>query len=318
MFCCVFSIDLWTPTYSAVEVPCGDNTADGSAGSSSPGTSPTPSSTNNNNTGSGGSGTSGTPVILTSPTPCNVCPVIEEVEESIPCDKLKKILEVNIANAPAGTISIKNALLDLKDNVEGAIQEEGYNFVYNIPTNSYYATPAQQTEENMVQYRYNAITFGGGHFHQPVLQPMFSHDDIATLVTFASNFNIPSSQTNVNYQMPMHLLVTSTGTYAIVVENQELFREQILEIYGDKKKKRKFKDNLERKYSKFFTPFTSSWSQNSTDYEEAFLKFITNADNLSYNLGINLYKAKSDLSGWQKLELEQIGNNYNVKPIDCN
>ena len=84
MFCCIFSVDVWIPTYSAVEVPCGDNTADGSSGSTAPGTSPTPSSTNNN-TGSGGSGTNGTPVILTSPTPCNICPV---VEENIPCESL--------------------------------------------------------------------------------------------------------------------------------------------------------------------------------------------------------------------------------------
>lgn len=148
---------------------------------------------------------------------------------------------------------------------------------------------------------------------------MFSHDDIAVLQNFNSSFNIPSSQNNPNYQIPMHLLVTATGTYAIVISNPDLFSETITEIYQDEKKLRIFRDNIDTKYERFFTPFTNTWSQNSANYEEAFLRFVTNVDNNNnYNLGISLYKAKSDLSGWQKLELEQTGNDFNVKPIDCN
>ena len=68
-------------------------------------------------------------------------------------------------------------------------------------------------------------------------------------------------------------------------------------------------------------PTLGIWSSDIEKYEEKLLKFINNIDNANSfgNLGVSLYRAKPNLTGWQKLNYTKIPGTkkYEVKPEDC-
>ena len=102
--------------------------AGGGGNSSDGGTS------SNNNGGHGAtSGGSNDPLVVT-PIPCKTGNCIEVDIVNDPCKKLKKLLQVP-TSLPVGTISIKDAIEDMRDRFSQTNREEGYNFCYNSTTN---------------------------------------------------------------------------------------------------------------------------------------------------------------------------------------
>jgi hypothetical protein len=295
----------------------GQDASDGSIGNNDPTGG---NSANGSNSATGGNiGNTGN---QSNSNPIMTSPVLIENEPVDPCSALNKILQQPTSLIP-GTVSLKSAMQTLKNRQSLTDDEEGFNFYYNATTNQMYATPAHQTAFNMVEYDVRTTVFGGDHFHQDGLQPMFSHDDIATLQNFSQVFGLPSCQSNPNYPAPMHLMTSEFGVYAIMIDDPELFANTIHSIYDDPNSESfdNFYRKIESLYNLFFNPFTNTWTGTYEDYELAFLKFITNIDNNNnYNLGISLYKAEQDLSGWKKLTIQSVPgtNNFQIIPINCN
>jgi hypothetical protein len=239
----------------------------------------------------------------------------------------------SLPTIPSDAVSIKNALLDLVSKVTNinnnyGNHEEGYNMVYNQNTNQMYAFPADHSgANNMVQYHHNNQVFGGAHYHQDGLQPQFSHADIYTLSLFIQQFNIPAAASNPNYPAPVHIMVSNDGNvYAIMAENAETFSDLIHDIYHDKGRRYKFESKLEKRYADYFWPGQNKWVGTQAQYEMTFLKFIKSVNQATGNgygdLGLKMYRAKPNLTGWQELTLIQPNelqpNNYFINPINCN
>ena len=287
------------------------NTAggDGSTASSSPTTT--------------GGGISSSGSILSNPVPnCREC-IEEDVKD--PCEELKKILQTP-TSLPVGAISIKAAIEDLRDKYSTVEDEEGYDFCYNSATNQMYAIPSQQLASNSVKYRKAPYVFGGGHFHFDDLVPMFSHDDIPTLLNLYNQSQITVNLENPNFPLSTHLLVSELGVYAIIPDNPTLFISTISSIYADEVKRDKFRKKLENMYNKLFTPSYQTWSDDTDDYLKILLKFMTNIDSdNNYSLGLSLYRGKYDangnINGWEKLTIQKkpnTTNDYEIIKSNCN
>jgi len=245
-----------------------------------------------------------------------------------PCQRLKKMLETP-ASLPTGAVSIKTALQDLQNTVEeqSTNHEEGYNFRYNTANGSMYAQKVTtwSSENNTVEYERTENTFGGAHFHQKSLQGMFSHADISVLYNFYFWFKTqPYNGINdANYPQPVHMLVANGQAYALAIEPADVnyFRQTYNDILNgdDPDMKEDFKDNMERDYSNLYST-VGGWNSNKTILEKTFLKFVTKIDNSPkhYNLKVSLYRANTDLTGWEKLTISQNGNDFSITPNPCN
>ena len=117
-----------------------------------------------------------------------------------PWDKVKKILASppQLPTNVSGAISIKQAIINLQNQVDNATQEQGYSMAYNSTTGQMYAYPASTGyQDNMVVYDPQSNVFGGVHFHFDALQPMFSHDDIPVLYNFMIRFTEPNTSPTI-------------------------------------------------------------------------------------------------------------------------
>jgi hypothetical protein len=278
-----------------------------------------------NSTSTSGGGISSSGTILSNPIPnCREC--IEEdnlVDDT--CEELKKILQTP-TSLPVGAISIKAAIEDLRDKYTMTEHEEGYSFYFNSTNNQMYALPAEQLTNYSVRYRKSPAVFGGAHFHQDGLVPMFSHDDVPTLLNLYNQSQTALNQENPNFPISTHLLVSELGVYAIIPDNPTLFNSTISSIYADEVKRDKFRKKLESMYNRLFSPFNQTWSDDTDDYLKILLKFMTNIDSdNNYSLGLSLYRGKYDangnINGWEKLTIQKkpnTVNDYEIIKSNCN
>ena len=70
-------------------------------------------------------------------------------------------------------------------------------------------------------------------------------------------------------------------------------------------------DNL---FDKYYNEMTSQFIGSDTDFQKAFLQFITE----KYDFGISLYEANDDMTNWNKLTLNHSSNIPSVDSIPCN
>lgn len=71
---------------------------------------------------------------------------------------------------------------------------------------------------------------------------------------------------------------------------------------------------LRNKYERFVDNITKIPEGADSDYQRAFLKFITNFNGTGSNAGISLYRADEDLTVWRKLTLNE---DDEIIPVPC-
>jgi hypothetical protein len=135
---------------------------------------------------------------------------------------------------------------------------------------------------------------------------MFSVMDIFALTTIKNNFNIPNFETDES--LPVYILVSGSGTYAIKINDLVSLNEYANEFPTERKRKKEH-EKLNDRYNLYFNPLTGQ-TANSSVYEEIFVRYIQSK-------GVSLFKADNSLSNWTRLEYETNYNN-NIKPTDCN
>jgi hypothetical protein len=263
--------------------------------------------------------------VYSAVVPCRVGCIEEDNLVDDPCEELKKLLQTPTSLPPNG-ISIKAAIEDLRNRYTMTEHEEGYSFYFNSTNNQMYALPAEQLTNYSVRYRKSPAVFGGAHFHQDGLVPMFSHDDVPTLLNLYNQSQTALNQENPNFPISTHLLVSELGVYAIIPDNPTLFNSTISSIYADEVKRDKFRKKLESMYNRLFSPFNQTWSDDTDDYLKILLKFMTNIDSdNNYSLGLSLYRGKYDangnINGWEKLTIQKkpnTVNDYEIIKSNCN
>lgn len=234
------------------------------------------------------------------------------------CQELSKLLQDYAVNGTP--MSPLDAIVSLQNNLSSTF-EQGFSLV-NV-SNSYMATPVQQTGPDYVVYRQAANVFGGMHLHQNngKAYPMFSGPDVLNLLEFYNQYN-DGSPTAEN--LPAVVLVTFQGVYAIKIEDLAALQalQPILDDYDDDDN-----DNND-KYEKFVEIFNKRYSKHNTnngggepvinggpnEYQNELLKIFNDYDGNGTSLGISLYKANQDLTGWTKLSLNPITLSFGSLP----
>jgi hypothetical protein len=291
--------------------------------------------------GSGGGGTNGGGSPDTNPTnPPNqngqtnnippleliLDPVLEEEPIIIdPCSELNKILKPrkNPFVNP-GSKTITDALIHLdSDPVYNATNETGYNLIYD--SNNEYAAiqvPFENTGVDYVKYSKNERVIGGAHAHQSIAAPMPSVLDLIPLLRFYENFDfglMNISDPSQNYMIPFHIMTCKDGgIYALKIENLTKFQAMGTSIFSNALKSADFNARLANIYQKIYNP-------TQRKYEEAFVKYISNYNNKSFDTGVGTYFLKpteiqingvtKSIKQWNKLSLNSQGH---IVEIPCN
>tara|TARA_R110002072_G_scaffold151503_5_gene300901 strand:- start:2243 stop:3874 length:1632 start_codon:yes stop_codon:yes gene_type:complete len=154
----------------------------------------------------------------------------------------------------------------------------------------------------------NPVVFGGVHLHHNNGFPMFSLQDVLTLNQFYNNFannGDPPDKTN-----PTLIMVSSLGVYAIKIEYLQAYQNFVNEL-SDIEKFNDFHNNLEKEYYKLFNPVNGQIASDF-QYHKTFLKFFIEEN----NTGISLYKMNQDLTGWNRIILNENGSP--VFTFSCN
>jgi hypothetical protein len=294
-----------------------------------------------NGSGSGGGGTNGGGSPDTNPTnPPNqngqtnnippleliLDPVLEEEPIIIdPCSELNKILKPrkNPFVNP-GSKTITDALIHLdSDPVYNATNETGYNLIYD--SNNEYAAiqvPFENTGVDYVKYSKNERVIGGAHAHQSIAAPMPSVLDLIPLLRFYENFDfglMNISDPSQNYMIPFHIMTCKDGgIYALKIENLTKFQAMGTSIFSNALKSADFNARLANIYQKIYNP-------TQRKYEEAFVKYISNYNNKSFDTGVGTYFLKpteiqingvtKSIKQWNKLSLNSQGH---IVEIPCN
>lgn len=259
----------------------------------------------------------------------NTTPVFEEEEITIntPCDELNKLTQnptlPNYPNMGAQDKNPRIAIINMKNEVNPN-NEKGYAFL-NVQPNGIpeYAPYAQYTQPPVGDpnhvYFSSPFMFGTIHTHpnDGVHIPMFSHDDIYSLLSTAENYIPNNSSGNDLFVCVLTVQIGgSSFTYAIKIE--DLTKLQKLKnlnpnANGTKTKWERFGEKLKVKYDKNAGGVSGSPSL----YEKTFLQFIEDLD-----LGVSLYEMEQENAGtpdvtenWKKLELN---GNKPLKEIPCN
>ncbi|WP_215731661.1 type 1 glutamine amidotransferase family protein, partial [Bizionia saleffrena] len=262
-----------------------------------------------NNGGSGGSSSNGG--VTTPTTPCrgDDCPEELDIDDLIHkknCEELQELLDIEPGSVPAPYKTLKEAIADLKNNLDGA-SEEGYEIRHNSNLEPLFVkVNSNNTGEGYCNYSKVPSVYGGLHLHlnntHPDLdsdyEPMFSHKDIKDLLEFTEIYSNPSSL--INSSLFVHLIVTYQGTYAIKIK--DLTKLQHLNtIWAEKESRKDFKRFLDSQYRRKTDNFSNP-NGTAEDYQKIFLKHI----NIKYDLGISLFKTteyNGEPVGWEELIL---------------
>ncbi|UPZ37991.1 hypothetical protein MUB18_06725 [Sphingobacterium sp. PCS056] len=256
-----------------------------------------------------GGGGGDPPAEGTPPNNCHRCPVIitapveEWVEPPLHCEKLNELLK---------SFNFKEAIKKLKtEQALTGVKEQGYNLSYNAKGNLVVSeVPEANTGENNVNYSTFPLVFGGIHCHLNGHFSLFSGADLFLLEKFYQRHNYVSNGGVSNPLIPVHLLVSNMGVYAISADNVQAM-EKLREIYSNNKKRESFVRALEKNYQKIDN---SSFAL--ANYQKIFLEFLK--DN---GLQLSLYKADDNLTKWTKLALNdnpETNTNKPINEITCN
>ena len=234
------------------------------------------------------------------------------------CVELNKLLQTPTYPIQQPAESAVMAIHNLENELDES-GEKGYSLRHNSSLNAY-ASPTNNNSYNKVRYPNFPNVFGGIHTHPDnnKIIPIFSPDDIRSLLAFSQNYNNGNTD---DKSLFVHILVGSTGNYAIKIDDI-IKLQQIANIFLDDKDAngdgadelrllyRRY-DNL---FDKYYNEMTSQFIGSDTDFQKAFLQFITE----KYDFGISLYEANDDMTNWNKLTLNHSSNIPSVDSIPCN
>jgi hypothetical protein len=242
------------------------------------------------------------------------------------CEELNKLFETPDYAILPPFLSPKAAIANLKSLVGFAINpnnnlEKGYNLLHNsnLETSASWVT---NISNRSVRYKFTQNNYGGLHLHpnDGNGHPFFSPEDILNLWKFSNSYN---SGTTVDPSLFVHVLVSTKGVYALKIDDPEVFNE-LGDIYNDYKdadgdgtnKVAEFVRPLKNAYNKFKDSSSGYPIGSDSQYETAFLKFMNNFNGDGNKIGISIYKANNDLTGWSKLTIDE--NTGSSTPTPCN
>jgi hypothetical protein len=164
--------------------------------------------------------------------------------------------------------------------------------------------------------------FGGAHDHQNNKAPMPSAADLIPLLRFYENFNfglMNISDPSQNFMIPLHIMTCKDGgIYALKIEDLTKFQAMGTSIFSNALKSEEFNDRLTNIYQGILNP-------TQRKYEEAFVKYISNYNNKSFDTGVGTYFLKptviqingitKTIKQWNKLSLNSQGH---IVEIPCN
>lgn len=244
------------------------------------------------------------------PSNCPRCPNIitvpveDWIEPPLHCDKLNELLK---------SFNFKAAIKKLKtDQSLTGVKEQGFNLSYNGKGNIVVSeVPEANTGSNHVNYSSNASLFGGIHCHLNGLFSMFSAADLFLLDKFYQNHNYMANGGVSSPLIPVHILVSNMGVYAISADNVQAL-EKLRAIYSDLDSSNTFKRDLEKAYKRI----ENQSMVTSGTHQKMFLEFLKAND-----IKISLYIANDDMTKWTKLALNDNSNTSTNDPIikiNCN
>ncbi|MGB1312334.1 MAG: hypothetical protein ACPG54_01740, partial [Bizionia paragorgiae] len=313
----------------------------GSTGNTSPNTGET-SGGQTNNGGSGGSSSNGG--VTTPTTPCrgDDCPEELDIEDLINeknCEELNKLTSNppaettnpytvdGSANDPTGlNTNIRIAITNIDDEL-GSNFEHGFGLYNrgNFPEYGAYAHHIPAAMDNHVHFPGQQYQFGTLHTHpnDGVTIPMFSHDDIYSLLNIKNNYGSfeMANTPNGDAVFVCVMVVAQAGqthTYAIKIEDVNKL-QSLQAIWNDKDdangdgtyELRDFESELQKTYIKEADGINGS----ANAYQKTFLNFVKDKD-----LGVSLYEMESvpgQLETWKKLTLDPTSPN-DIKTTPCN
>jgi hypothetical protein len=223
----------------------------------------------------------------------------EEITNQKNCNELNELTD---------NVAVKQKLIELKADAGDATLDKEKGFRVTKKSNNITIPSAIKTAtENKITFPPSANTFGVAHIHELIgTNHMFSVMDIFALTTIKNNFNIPNFETDES--LPVYILVSGSGTYAIKINDLVSLNEYANEFPTERKRKKEH-EKLNDRYNLYFNPLTGQ-TANSSVYEEIFVRYIQSK-------GVSLFKADNSLSNWTRLEYDTNYNN-NIKPTDCN
>lgn len=325
---------------------CGSSGGSSSTGSSSGSGSTGSGSTGGSSTGSGstGGGTSGGGQTnnggssnnssndgddATNPTTTCTrdCPEEFDPIHDKNCEELGKLINNPATTAPQNNPNISGNHKSTRIAILNCASQLGNNFEYgygfynenNFPQYGPYAHNIPAAEDNHVHFPGHGTQYGTVHSHpnDGVRIPMFSHDDMYSLLQIKNQYGIGNITPDFGDATFVSVLVVYQGdqayTYAIKIENATKLLN--LDNYKTTDRKwREFSDLIRKKY----TEEANGANGSAASYQKTFLNLVKDLD-----LGISLYKMKpndlnepSELETWEKLSLNANGTLANPKP--CN
>ncbi len=282
-------------------------------------------------TSGGGGGTSDDDDVSVPTGPC-VMPGSNCIEDVDPvhdknCEELGKLMNNPATTAPQNNPNIignhkstRIAILNCASQL-GSNFEHGYGFYNknNFPQYGPYAHNIPAAEDNHVHFPGNSVQYGTVHSHPDngVRIPMFSHDDLYSLLQIKNQYGIGSMTPDFGDATFVCVLVVSQGaqTYTYAIKIEDPIKLLNLNDYKTTNKKwKRFGDIIRNKYIDDANGVNGS----ATEYQKAFLNLVKDLD-----LGISLYKMKpndlsnpNELETWEKLSLNSNGTLANSIP--CN
>ena len=264
--------------------------------------------------GHGGNNNNGS-VDSTPNTPCRTCPVLDECpidmiknenDVCVPdphidnCEELQKLLEIPTYPISSPSVSPRNAIMDLQGKWTQA-DENGYSFRHNSSLQAY-AVEAPVVSSSEISFPSFPNIYGCAHTHpnNGVVIPMFSPGDIKSLLDFANIYNNGST---IDPSLPVVIMVTIQGTYAIKIKSLTNLQE-LTNINNNIKQKKRFDRKLKRMLGRFYNKTTQTLTGSANQYQKAFLNFINDYDGNGSSLGLSLYKTDPTISSWEEITLD--------------
>lgn len=203
------------------------------------------------------------------------------------CTILKQILE----HQPT-----KSKIVDLQNDLNSPI-EKGFNLYLNS-SGDVLSTPIAPGEIDNFGLSTSSNVFGGAHLHHNGVFPMFSFGDPLALYSVRSNFNNGSNDSS----LITIIMVSQYGVYATKIEDWGKLTIFHNLATGDSDILDWLNELLLESYENLSDSITGQLTGNSIAFEKAFLEFMD-----GYDSGVSLYKAKTDLSGWDRKALNSSG-----------
>lgn len=288
----------------------GDGGGSGGDGDDNPGDNWDPTDPNNHGNG----GIIGAPTIVLNPEP------EENFDEN--CEELNKLIASNPNNNPyVDGVDKKKprlALINIDDNLNSNF-EHGYALdnIGNYPSYGSLATLQPPSTDNHVYFPVRAYRYGTIHTHpdhKPWI-PMFSADDMYSLVRFKENYSLGNPAGDALF---VSILVVRQGydtmTYAIKIEDPDKLDN--LNNYRNTEDDDIKWERFELYIQDYYEENANGMNGSATQYQKAFLSLVEELD-----LGISLYKMNNydprtnQMETWENLTLKEDGN---AQAIPCN